>query len=325
MKIALAGLGGAAIQGHLPALRKLEREHCLRLVAAADSAQHSRAQAATSLRDIPLFDSVETMLTRVEANALVIATPPSSHAELITLGIAHRVHVLCEKPLVLSKGDRDTVEAAADGPHRLAIISIHQYRYSRAWLRLAPWLRLANALGAPYSMHATVHRQDGSDPYAASQWRKDLSTSGGMLADHGAHFTALAWTIDPALSVIDAKRDLDHLSGERSWAKIRIGSGILELHMSGSTVARYTSLDIRTRGLACEWRGEHASVRVAGHRIASFAPGSLSDRSYLDSLYYAFYRDVLHNLSNAAWRTTRTAESVGVAATLVEMLAHVAA
>jgi predicted dehydrogenase len=324
LRVALAGLGGAAVHGHLPALRGLEAQRRLRLVAVADPATAPRRRLGPVLAGVPMFPCAETMLAAVEADVLVVATEPPAHAGLVELGFAHGVHVVCEKPLAHTEDHRAIVLAAAGRSRDLAIVSVHQYRYSSTWARLAPVIRLANALGLPFSMAAEVFRHGAEDPHAASSWRTDLTRSGGLLADHGAHFIALAWTIDSDLDVLGGERRWDGPGRERSWGRIKVGSGTLELQMSTLLDVRRTRLRMQAPGMALDWQAARADLRLARRRVASWPAAELSDRSYLDSLYLAFYRDLARNLSDAAWRATRTAESLGVAGVLVELLQRAA-
>jgi hypothetical protein len=80
---------------------------------------------------------------------------------------------------------------------------------------------------------------------------------------------------------------------------------------------------VRVSGVAFDWQATRAELRVARRRIASCRTGALSDREYLDSLYPAFYRDLLQNLSSDAWRASRIAESLKVGAVLIDLLERV--
>jgi len=324
MKVALVGLGGAAVHGHLPALRALEMQGLLNLVAAADHALKPRTRAEVTLRGVPVFTSAESMLASVESDILIIATEPSSHARLIELAFGHGVHVVCEKPLVVTQHHLAIAQAAARGSRELAIMTTHQYRYSSTWIRVSPWIRAANALGMPFSMLVEVGRPGVEDPHAASDWRTELSTSGGVLADHGAHFIALAWMIDSTMSVLGGGRTYEGVGSERSWARIRVGSGVLELRMSTASSTRRSRVEVRVPGVSLDWQGGRAALRVAGRGVASWRAGALSDRDYLDSLYPAFYRDCLHNLSDNRWRVRRSTESLDVGAVLVDLIARLA-
>ncbi len=320
MRIALAGLGGAAVHGHLPALRRLAGERRLRLVAAAEPASAPRRALDQALADVPTFARAEAMLRAVEADVLVVATEPAAHPELVELGLAHGVHVVCEKPLVHTGDHHAVVRAAARPWPDLAIVTVHQYRYAAAWRYLAPFARLLNALRLPYSIRVEVCRHGVEDPYAASSWRSDLTSSGGLLADHGAHFIALAWTIQPDMTVLGAARRWDAPGLERSWGRVRFGSGTLDLHLSTLADSRRTRLQLRAPGMTLDWGSARVALRLARRRVGSWPAGELSDRAYLDSLYLAFYEDLARNLHESSWRAARTAESLRVGEVLVELL-----
>lgn len=324
MKVALAGLGGAATHGHLPALRQLEAQGRLRLVAVADRAVEPRCRLEAELEGVPTFAGAEEMLAMAEPDLLVVATEPAAHAGLVELGLSAGVSVVCEKPLTHTAGDRVAVEAAVEEFAGPAVVTVLQYRYARTWWYLRLAARRFGALRLPFSMLAEVARNGIEDPYAASSWRADLEGSGGMLADHGTHYVALARTIDSEVSLLSAERFWDGPGRERSRAEFEIGSGRLELRLSTLARSRRTRVAMRVPGMAVEWELGRASFRVAGREAISGAAGDLSDRAYLDSLYVPFYEDLVRNLGDPSWRARRTAESLAVGRIVVEMLEGVA-
>jgi hypothetical protein len=93
--------------------------------------------------------------------------------------------------------------------------------------------------------------------------------------------------------------------------------------MSTLVDRRFTRLRVSGSGVALDWQGGRASLRVKGRRGAAWLAADLSDRTYLDSLYLPFYEDLTRNLSDPAWRARRTAESLGVSRVLVELLRRV--
>jgi predicted dehydrogenase len=89
LKVAIVGLGKAGRNIHLPALRKLPQ---LEIIGGYDA-----AASATDV-GIPKFESVDALLA-AKPDLLVVATPPSSHAELTAMGLKAGCHVFGEKPL----------------------------------------------------------------------------------------------------------------------------------------------------------------------------------------------------------------------------------
>ncbi len=90
-------------------------------------AQRFRAQSRRALQEIE----------PPAGSFLHIATPLSTHAELIRWGLAHRCHVLCEKPLVdTAEETASLLEAAARA--RAHLIPIHQFGFQTGFLKLDP-------------------------------------------------------------------------------------------------------------------------------------------------------------------------------------------
>lgn len=324
MRVALAGLGGAAVHGHLPAMRQLVGEGRLHLVAAADPTRAPRRALACEFPGVPTFICAEAMLRGVEADVLIVAAEPTAHVELVELALAHGLHVVCEKPLVHVRDHLAAVRAAARLSPNLAIVSVHQYRHAAAWSRVSAVARSLHALRVPFSLLAEVYRHGTEDPYAASPWRGDLKSSGGLLADHGTHFVALASAIDPDMKVLGAGRRWRGPGLESSWGKVKFGSGTLELRLSTLANRRRTLLRLRAPGLTLAWESARVDLRLASRTVRSWGAGELSDRRYLDSLYLGFYDELARGLADPFWRAARTAESLRVCEVLIEILQRAA-
>lgn len=88
-RIALAGLGAAARNIHLPAYARLGG---VRVVAACDPA------GSTVEHPFPVHDSLERMLAEHRPDICVVASPTASHYPLALELIDRGIHVLCEKP-----------------------------------------------------------------------------------------------------------------------------------------------------------------------------------------------------------------------------------
>jgi len=314
MRIALAGLGGAATRGHLPAL--IRNRPDLQLVAATDPDPGRPLPAALSA--IPRFDDAQEMLERIECDVLAIATEPQQHAPLIALAIERGLHVVCEKPLTVTRSDLDAVARLCAERPDLAVVPVHQYRYSPPWAGVSRWARWAARLGRLQLLSVDVQRV-GTDRHASSPWRSDLPTAGGMLADAGVHFLALAWSIDPRLDLLAAVRRCDETGGERSSALFQMRSGLLKLQVWNRAPVRRTSLDLRLTGASLAWRDHAASLRVGGLDLRREV-AALSDRAHVDSLYEPLYRDLAASLHSEVWRARQTSEALGVTAALVDLL-----
>lgn len=321
MRVALVGLGGAAFGGHLPALIRLQRARLITLVGAADPDLARRDAASRALRRLPLFASAEEMLASEASDVLVIASGPDSHAQLVALGVSHRQHVVCEKPLTLTSEQHQIVADSFADQAGLGLVPVHQYRYSPTWQFLCRSGRVADRLGLPYFFDADIQR-NGSDRTAATTWRADVAASGGMLADHGVHFLALAWTISRSIEPIVAVRHSQGDRGERVSARLQLGSGQMRVRLSSASPGRSTRLDLRFSGLSLSWHDTTAAVAFKGRSLGRWRTAAISDRSHVNALYASLYRELLGGLGEPRWRTLRTAEALTVNRALVSLLAR---
>lgn len=123
MRFGFVGLGRAARLYHLPAVRTLDGAQP---IGGFDAAEQQRAswRAETGL---PSFDSLDDLLGRGAPDVVVVATPPSSHAEVCVQALEAGAHVICEKPFVTSSADGDRVLAAAAAAGRQVAVN-HQFR-----------------------------------------------------------------------------------------------------------------------------------------------------------------------------------------------------
>lgn len=316
MKVAIAGLGSAATRAHLPALDCLGGR--AQLVGAADFDENCLRAASQKLEQVPLFSCAKEMLAQVDADVLLIATEPRAHASLIEAGMERGLHVLCEKPLAVERVEHEAIAAACGRRPDLALVPVHQYRYSPPWTSFRRWARKAARKGHPFALIVDLQR-NGTDRHAASPWRADPIRTGGMFADAGVHFLALAWTLEERLEVLATSRRRE-AAGERSAALLRLGSGVLKLQAWNGAAARHTGLELQLPHATISWRDGLSSLRVGGRTLVRRRVEALSDRSHVDDLYKALYQDLTRNLDSEAWRMQRTAEALGVSEVLVTLL-----
>ena len=110
-RVAIAGLGGAARNIHLPALRKIPQAS---VVGAYDPA----AQPC----EFPTFGSLEELFS-TKPDVVLIATPPGSHLPIAKAALKAGAHVFCEKPLANSVEEADEIAAAATAAKRQVCVN----------------------------------------------------------------------------------------------------------------------------------------------------------------------------------------------------------
>jgi predicted dehydrogenase len=106
-------------------LRVIGRSTDVRLVGLADldldTARRSAADAG--FPDVAVATTVEELLDRVEADAVVNVAVPEAHAEVSTMALLSGLAVLCEKPLADTLPAALSMIAAAEAGGRLLMVS----------------------------------------------------------------------------------------------------------------------------------------------------------------------------------------------------------
>jgi predicted dehydrogenase len=181
---ALIGAGGIARQSHLPALRGPAGLRArVDVVAVVDN-----APGVPPVDGIPLLRDLRALRDLAPLDFIDVCTPTASHLELTVWGLEQGYHVVCEKPVALSRTEAARISAAARASGRI-VMPCHQYRYNPVWLRVQEWLA-AGAIGRWHLAEFSVHRL-AADPGRAAggtPWRGTSAAGrGGVLLDHGTH------------------------------------------------------------------------------------------------------------------------------------------
>ena len=185
LRFGIVGCGAVVTLHQLPAFR---RSPALRIEAVVDR-DHAWAAQVASRAGIPRsFDDPRRLVGAVDA--VLVATPNSTHADISCELLDAGVHVLCEKPLATCGAEADRMlEAARRGNARLMAAQCLRFSPNIAMLHevlRAGWLgeieEVTATIGGPYRMVArrTEFR------------RQRLLSGGGVLLDLGVHVLDLA-------------------------------------------------------------------------------------------------------------------------------------
>ncbi len=118
-------------------------------------------------------------------DAVTVATPPHTHAELSLQAIAAGKHVLCEKPFARDTAEGRAVWAAAEAAGTVHLLGT-EFRYDAGQALLAEAVR-SDLIGAPRMATWIMHVPMLADPDAVvPQWWADASVGGGWLGAHGS-------------------------------------------------------------------------------------------------------------------------------------------
>jgi predicted dehydrogenase len=196
LRVAVVGLGVG--EQHVDAYAA--RPELFEIVALCDLDPARMAKIAEKHGIKSQFASYGQMLAEAKPDVVNICTPPNTHYDLITQGLAAGAHVVCEKPLVGSLADVDRLEKAeaASGKH---IIPIFQYRFGNGLQRLK---RLVEAGLTGDALLTTIETSwlRGADYYAIP-WRGKWATElGGVCLTQAIHaHDMLSYINGPVFSV----------------------------------------------------------------------------------------------------------------------------
>lgn len=148
------------------------------------------------------FGSYERALASDEIDAVLIATPPSSHLELTLAALDSGKHVIVEKPPFLSCGDLDIAARTAERTGRRVLVA-ENYFYKPLAFALRRLLQ-ERVVGDPVFVHlCAVKTQEVEE----EDWRSDPETAGGgALFEGGIHWIDLAANLGLELTAVRGLR-----------------------------------------------------------------------------------------------------------------------
>jgi predicted dehydrogenase len=180
--VALVGCGRIA-QTHLEALQRVAD---FRLQAVADL----RPQVAQSVANQFGCAAVEDYRRLPDSHALaavIVASPPSSHAEVARFFLERGIHVLCEKPLAITTAEAAALVATAE-EHDSLLMMAAKFRYVDDVVR-AKGVIDSGILGDVILFENVFC----SKVDMRGRWNSDSAIAGGgVLIDNGTHSVDLA-------------------------------------------------------------------------------------------------------------------------------------
>ena len=254
MNIALVGCGRMGLQ-HLAAASRTDE---VNIVAVVDPAPPAG-----------VVSSVATLKEALAADidGILVASPTSTHEDLVTLALERGKHVLCEKPLTLIP-ERD--KALGTLAEQLGLTLQVGF-----WRRFAePYLRLRRVLDSGAIGRATAIRTAQWDACPPPPGFCDPNSSGGIEVDCGVHeIDVVCWILDAEPLVVAAAAPAD-TSSLADVGDVETVLGLVRL-----TGHRTMSIDLtRTAGHRDSIRTE--VIGSAGSAIVDFGEtGTITVRS----------------------------------------------
>lgn len=179
--VAVVGTGFGVLT-HARALRGAECD-----VVALVGRDHAKTTERAARFAIPhACASLDEALALPDVDAVSIATPPHTHAEVVLAATAAGKHVLCEKPFARDAAEAETMRDAAASAGVVGLLGC-EFRYATGQALLARVVR-SGAIGAPRLATFVLQVPMLADPGAeVPSWWSDASQGGGWLGAQASH------------------------------------------------------------------------------------------------------------------------------------------
>jgi predicted dehydrogenase len=249
------GLVGAGAFGEF-CMRTYARMDDLEVVAIADIRREAAASVADAL-GAKSYDDASQLIRDENVDLVHIATPPSSHYELVLQCARAGKHVLCEKPLAMSTSEAQEMLAAMKDKGLIAPVNF-VLRYNAVSDAVKAVLE-SGVLGKVLSANLTNCASDSR--LGVEHWFWDKSVGGGIFIEHGVHFFDLYRYWLGAGEMVSATAAHRENTGQedRVTCLVRHGTdGALATHYHGFD--QPAMLDRTSHRLVCEL----GDIRVEG-------------------------------------------------------------
>ena len=195
------GLIGSGWMGGFHAESLARRIPEARLAAVADPAPGSAERLAATLGCAKAFDAAADLIADPDIDAVVIASPARTHADLIVAAAQAGKAVFCEKPMALTLADADrAIEATGTAGVPLQVGFNRRFA---ADFRAAHEVIASGGIGTPQLLRSLTRDPGLSDPAAIKPWTIFLET---LIHD----FDTLRW-LNPGAEAVEVFATADAL------------------------------------------------------------------------------------------------------------------
>lgn len=162
------------------------------------------------MEDVPFFQSADEMLQKIEdIDVINVCTPNGLHAAHCLKALEHRKHVVCEKPMAITKADCEKVIYKALQVSR-TVFGVMQNRYSppSAWLKETIEKK---RLGDIYLVQLNCFWNRDDRYYRKGTWKGSSDLDGGTLFTQFSHFIDIMyWVFGDITDINGVFADFNH-------------------------------------------------------------------------------------------------------------------
>ncbi len=243
--VGLAVIGSTGVIGrvHIDAIAQLDS---CRLVGINSRTRQPLQQQAAELGVIP-YPTLDDALSDPDVDAIAIATPHRSHADITEMAATAGKHVLVEKPMsvTLSEADR-MIQVCGDAGVKLGVLFNNRFRPEALKMRE---LVESGVIGDIYRVSMASAMIRSQDYYDRLSWRgKWQAEGGGALLNQGIHaIDLMQWVGGLPTGVMGIVSTLRHDIEVEDFATAAMtyeGGGHGTLHCSTSQAPNHQRLEL---------------------------------------------------------------------------------
>jgi predicted dehydrogenase len=300
LRVAVVGVGLWGGRAHLPALKALAD---VNVVALVDERLDMAAVLGNDFGVPKRYAGIRALFADdKQLDAVVIATPTDTHADVVGVALGAGVHVLCEKPLAYDVSQARDLARSMRAAGRVGKMGF-LFRYSPAAQHLKARVD-AGYLGDLQLFESVTVNAQFADPAQHLHWKMQRArANGGVFVEYGSHMIDLAqWfggplervvahgvTLIPQRTAEDGSIRTVDVDDAASWIGVYSNGG-QALFRTGWASLPIGGTGLRVYGshgaLAWQQDGNRRSERVIGCTIDSPEPQVLFEfqRDYEPSL-----------------------------------------
>jgi predicted dehydrogenase len=204
IKFAIVGCGHIGKRHAEMVTRNPESE----LVALCDTT--SAEEIALDAYDVPFYSSIEELLkSEIEFDVVNVCTPNGLHAAHSLKALKAKKHVVCEKPMALSKKDcEEIIFKALQASKQVFCVMQNRYSPPSVWVKE---LIENGTLGDIYMVQVNCFWNRDSRYYKGDTWKGDSRLDGGTLFTQFSHFIDIMyWLFGDITDIHGNFQDFSH-------------------------------------------------------------------------------------------------------------------
>lgn len=253
----------------------IKRNPHAELAAVADIDETLKSDA-TALYNVPFYNSLESLLAAEKDIQVVnICTPNGLHAPLSMMALDAGAHVVCEKPMGLTKAECEQVIYKSLQVSK-QVFCVMQNRYSppTAWLKSVIDQKL---MGQIFMVQINCYWNRDDRYYKPGSWKGTKALDGGPLFTQFSHFIDIMyWLFGDIKNITSRIKNYTHTKN----TEFKDDSGFVSFEFNNGGIGTFnysTSVWDKNLESSITIIGEKGSVKVGGQ--------------YMDKVEYCHIKD----------------------------------